>query len=228
MSDYQVVAVGPADIERIMDLEAKAFDPELQASRETILRRFGLGHRMLGADAGDRLVGQISFSSIRFSPDDPSAYPSTFKAHSSQPVPPDANTICLYSLGVDPTARQVVLFRDLLESALAWGRSEGLVHAVADGQLPSFNGNDQVKARPEIRTMVERFLETGRMPADEEILHDPALAMYRRLTGCTFLTMLPDFIPEDTASGGWRVLLYRVLTPEPGPLPPATEAAAEA
>ena len=134
-------------------------------------------------------------------------------------MPPDANTVCLYSLGVDPTARQVVLFRDLLESALAMGRQAGLVHAVADGQLPSFNGNDQVKARPEIRRMVERFLETGAMPADEEFLHDPALGMYRRLTGCRFYKLLPDFIPEDTASGGWRVLLYRLLTPEL-PVPP--------
>ena len=43
--------------------------------------------------------------------------------------------------------------------------------------------------------------------------------MYRRLTGCRFYKLLPDFIPEDTASGGWRVLLYRLLTPEL-PVPP--------
>lgn len=213
MSGYRIVPMGPADLERIMDLEVIAFGPELQASRETILRRFGLGHRMLGADAGHRLVGQVSFSSIRFSPDAPTEYPATFKEHSTQPIPPDANTICLYSLGVDPTAREVALFRDLLESALALGRSEGLVHAVADGQIPSYNGNEQVKARPEIRETLARYRQTGVMPADEDLLIDPALGMYRRLTGCTFLRMLPDFIPEDTASGGWRVLLYRVLTP---------------
>ena len=229
MSEYDIVAAGPADIGPVMDLEVKAFDPELQASRETVLKRFALGHHMLVARLRDpaengRLVGQIGFSFIRFSPEDPSAYPTTFKAHSSQPVLPDANTVCLYSLGVDPTARQVILFRDLLESALELGREAGMVHAVADGQLPSFNGNEQVKARPEIRRMVERFLATGAMPADAEFLHDPALAMYRRLTGCRFYKLLPDFIPEDTASGGWRVLLYRILTPEaPGP-PGAPEA----
>ena len=130
MSDYDIVAAGPADIGPIMDLEVKAFDPELRASRETVLKRFALGHHMLVArltdpDEGGRLVGQIGFSFIRFSPDDPSAYPTTFKAHSSQPVPPDANTVCLYSLGVDPTARQVVLFRDLLESALVLGPAGG-------------------------------------------------------------------------------------------------------
>ena len=31
------MAAGPADIGPIMELEAKAFDPELQASRETVL-----------------------------------------------------------------------------------------------------------------------------------------------------------------------------------------------
>ncbi len=220
MSAYEIVAVGPADIDRIMELEVKAFDPELQASRETVLARFALGHHMLVArldpGEGGRLVGQISFSFIRFSPDDPSGYPATFKEHSRQPVLPDANAVCLYSLGVDPSARQVVLFRDLVESAFEWGGAAGLTHAVADGQLPSFNGNDQVKARPDTRRMIERFLDTGVMPADEEFLHDPALAMYRRLTGCRFLKLFPGFIPEVTASGGWRVLLYRPLTPEAG------------
>ncbi len=230
MSDYEIVAAGPADIDPIMELEAKAFDPELQASRQTVLDRFALGHHMLVArlrdpGQGGRLVGQISFSFIRFSPDDPSSYPTTFKAHSSQPVLPDANTVCLYSLGVDPADRRVVLFRDLVEGALAMGRQAGLEHAVADGQLPSYNGNDQVKARPEIRRMLERFRETGAMPSDAEFLHDPALAMYRRLTACRFYKLLPDFIPEDTASGGWRVLLYRVLTP---PLPPVPEPGPEA
>ena len=118
MSDYDIVAAGPADIDPIMELEVKAFDPELQASRQTVLDRFALGHHMLVArlrdpGQGGRLVGQISFSFIRFSPDDPSSYPTTFKAHSSQPVLPDANTVCLYSLGVDPADRRVVLFRDL-------------------------------------------------------------------------------------------------------------------
>jgi len=212
---YEIVALGPADIDRVMALEARAFEPEMQAGRETVRHRFALGHRMLGADDGRRLLGSISFSFIRFSPDDPGAYPTTFKAHSTQPVPPDADTVCIYSLGVDPTAREVVLVRDLIHSAFETGRGEGMRHAVADGQLPSFNGNDQVKARPETRAMVGRHLETGEMPSDAELLHDPALAMYKRLTGCSFLRLLPDFIPEDAASGGWRVLLYRPLTARP-------------
>jgi hypothetical protein len=221
MSEYEIMAAGPADVDRIMELEVKAFDPQLRASRETVLARFALGHHMLVArltspDEGGRLVGQISFSYIRFSPEDPSDYPTTFKAHSHQPVPPDANAVCIYSLGVLPTARQVVLVRDLIESAFGRGEAAGLLHAVADGQLPSFNGNAQVRARPETRRMIERFLESGSLPDDEEFLHDPALAMYRRLTGCRFLRLFPDFIPSDSASGGWRVLLYRPLTPKAG------------
>src|ERR1044072_5869267 len=105
MSDYEIVAAGPAGIDRIMELEVTAFDPELQASRETVLTRFALRHHMLVArltrpDEGGRLVGQISYSFIRFSPDDPSDYPRTFTAHPRQPVPPDPNAVCIYSLGV--------------------------------------------------------------------------------------------------------------------------------
>lgn len=214
---YAIVPLGAGDIDRIMALEARAFPPAMQASRQTVLHRFSLGHLMLGAGEGPRLIGTVAFSPIRFSPEKAHEYPSTFKAHSTQPVPPEPDTVCIYSLGIEPALRQVSVVRDLVRSALDCGRRMGLRQAVGDGQLPSFNGSEQVRARPEVRAAVERFVATGRMPSDQELLADPALAMYQRLTGCRFLRMLPDFIPEDEASGGWRVLLYKPFTTEEAP-----------
>jgi len=205
---FEIVAMGPEKIDAIMELEAVAFDPAIQASREKVERRFALGHQMLGAVHDGRLVGTIAFSATEFSPDALDDIPRTFDAYSTQPVPADANTLCLYSIGVLQDSRGLACTPPLIRAALDAGRSQGLVAGTADGPLPSLNGNDQVRAKPEIRRLVENFVATGAMPPAGEFLHDPVIALYTRLTGCRVLALLPDFIPEDTASGGWRALLY--------------------
>ncbi|MCA1691503.1 MAG: hypothetical protein LC733_04605 [Actinobacteria bacterium] len=214
MSDFPVrrlVTLGPEDIDQVMDLEVRAFDPAMQASRAKILHRFSLGHQMLGTTEDGRLMGTIGFSAVRFDPDDMSGFPKNFDSYSTQPVPADADTLCLYSIGIDPAARGMPNSRLLIHSAFDRGREQGLTRAVADGPLPSYNGNEQVRARPAVKQMVARYLQTGEFPPPEDFLHDPVLALYTRLTGCRCLRFLPDFMPEDESSGGWRVLLYQDL-----------------
>ena len=209
--ELQLVTLGVEDIQRIMELETKAFEPAMQASEETVLERFSRGHSMIAVADRQRLVGAIAFSRIRFSPHDLSGFPTTFKAYSTQPTADDADTLCLYSLGVEPAGRVVATTRLLVHTALGVGRLDGMVKAVADGPLPSFAGNAQVERRPAVGQMLERYMETGEMPAQHDFLQDPVLALYHRLTNCQFLALFPNFLPEDTASGGWRVLLYREL-----------------
>jgi len=207
-----IVPLGAGDIERIMELETTAFDVSIQAERSTILHRFDLGHRMLGAEDGaGRIVGSIGFSAIRVKGPDFKALPATFKEYSRQPVPEDAETLCLYSFGIAPAARGISCARLIINAALEDGRRQGLRDVVADGPLPSLAGSDQVRPRPGVRSMIERYLETGQFPEQDAFLQDPVLALYRRLTGCRFVKLLPDFLPEDTASAGWRVLLHRHL-----------------
>jgi hypothetical protein len=105
----------------------------------------------------------------------------------------------------------VATTRLLVNTALGIGRLEGLVKAVADGPLPSLAGNAQVAPRPAVRQMLERHLVTREVPAQREFLRDPVLGLYHRLTGCHFLALLAGFLPDDTASEGWRVLLYKEL-----------------
>lgn len=204
----RIVELGPGDIDRIMAVERWAFDPPIQADPETIRLRFDLGHRMLGAEEGGRLVGTIGFSLVRFDRHDMSAFPPTFKAYSTQAVPPDPDTVCIYSLGVEPAARVIPVARLLVHTVFDEGFHAGLPQAIADGPLPSFTGNSQVRPRPGVRAMVERYAATGKLPSREEFLQDPVLALYHRLTACNFIALLRDFIPEDAASGGWRVLLW--------------------
>lgn len=207
-----IVPLGAGDIERIMELETTAFDVSIQAERSTILHRFDLGHRMLGAeDGGGRIVGSIGFSAMNVKGPDFEALPATHKEYSTQPVPDDAETLCIYSFGIAPAARGVRCARLLLSSALEDGRRQGLRDVVGDGSLPSLAGSDQVRPRPGVRSMIERYLETGQFPEQEAFLQDPVLALYRRLTGCRFVKLLPGFLPEDAASAGWRVLLHRQL-----------------
>ncbi len=206
-----LVALGVEDIERIMELETTVFDVSIQAERSTILHRFSLGHRMLGAEneAGG-LVGAIAFSAANVGPHF-ARLPATFNEYSTQPVPDDAETLCIYSFGIAPVARGTNCPRLLISSAFEDGRRQGLRDVVADGPLPSLAGNDQVRPRPGVRLAIERYLETGEFPEQEALLQDPVLALYRRLTGCRFVKLLPDFLPDDTASAGWRVLLHRDL-----------------
>lgn len=205
---FEVTEVGAADIDAVMELEAVAFTPQMQAGRDKVLRRFAMGHHMLGAFHQGRLVGSIAFSFMRFSPDAVDRLPRTFAAYSTQPVPEDADTLCIYSLGVVASARGLACTPPLIRASLDMARAQGLRAGTADGPLPSLNGNDQVRPKPAVRRLVDDFVRTGIMPPQEDFLQDPVLALYARLTGCHVIALLPDFIPEDTASGGWRALLY--------------------
>lgn len=207
----ELEALGPDDLDRIMELERRAFEPEIQAHPDTVLRRFAAGHRMLGMNDDGRLLGTIGFSAIKLSDDDLSGLPCNFKEYSTQPVPADPDTVCIYSLGVEPAARGLSFARTLIDGAFDDGRQRGFRAVIADGPIPSFAGNMQVRPRPEVRKMIERYLATGVFPEQSEFLRDPVLALYSRLTGCRFLRLLPDFLPEDEGSGGWRVLLHRYL-----------------
>lgn len=203
----EILPLGPSDIDRIMELEENAFEPPMRASRDTVVERFSLGHRMLGVGAGERLVGTIGFSAARLG-EGLAALPPSFREYSRQPVPSNPDTLCIYSLGIEPSARGLSLARTLIHAAFDWGRDEELPRVIADGPLPSLAGNEQVAPRPAVRRMIDTYLTTGELPADEDFLQDPVLSLYRRLTGCRFSALLPNFIPEDAASEGWRVLLY--------------------
>jgi len=206
-----LVPLGTQDIDLIMDVERRAFESAMQADEHTVLRRLALGHSVLGIRGPDgHLLGTIGYSSLHLG-DTCDGLPPRFKEYSLQVVPPDPDTYCIYSLGVAPEARNLACSRLLLGTVFADGRRRGFRRVIGDGSIPSLRGNDQVAPRPEIREMIDRYQRTGRFPEQHEFLRDPLLAFYQRIVHCRFVKLMPDFLPEDAASEGWRVLLESTL-----------------
>jgi hypothetical protein len=51
----------------------------------------------------------------------------------------------------------------------------------------------------------------GLFPEERKLMLDPALRLFSRLMNCRFIAIVPDFLPADTASGGFRVMYLKVL-----------------
>ncbi len=172
---------------------------------------------MYAVRGADALIGVISFSYARFSPDNRAAFPPTFRQFSTLPVPRDYNAAFLYNLEVDPAARGGRAAATLVRAALDRAQRDGCTWAVADGRPSSYRGStrcEQERARhdPEFARAIDACLAGGPFPPKEQLLRDPTLALYHRLTGCEFLWIMPDFVPEDSAAGGIRVILFGNLT----------------
>lgn len=203
------------DISEITSFETKAFPAGLQASAETYRKRFRLGHIMLGYrpshDVDTALQGVISFSYGCFTPDDPSTIPDNFKDWSSQPVPKNFDTVFIYNLGRLPQTRGIGAVRALTQHALDRAKRDGCRQAVAEGPIPSYAGNDHARPNPEIRHGLDAFARGGSPPPPDLLFKDPHLALYRQLCPCAIIRVLPNFLPADAASGGFRAMLFRDL-----------------
>jgi GNAT superfamily N-acetyltransferase len=204
-------------MERIVALERRAFAPALQADRDMVRRRFALGHIMYAVQDGEDLHGLISYSYARFSPEDREGFPRTFRDFSTLPVPRDFNAAFIYNLEVDPAARGGRAAPVLVRTVLDRAKRDGCTWAVADGRPSSYRGSmpcaqERVQHDPEFARAIDGHLRGGPFPSRAQLLRDPTLALYHRLTGCEFLWVLPDFVPEDGAAGGMRVILYGNLT----------------
>ncbi len=213
-SSPRLTELSPADADRIVDLERRSFIPALQVARETVLARFQLGHHMLGIQQDDRLIAMASFSYCRIDPLDFGTFPKTLKELCLQPTPRDFDSALLYNLEVEPQSRGQLHWQTLFRAALQRAVSAGCRQGFANARVPSYAGSDprfpqeRVAHRPDVRAAIDAYLAGGPFPGDEILIKDPLLAIYRRLTGCKFLWIVPNFAPDDTATGGVRVIMY--------------------
>ncbi len=210
-----ITKLGKEHLESIIYLERNSWIPFAQADKETILKRFGLGHIMIGVLEDDELTGMISFSYSNFSPDDYEKFPKGFGEFSSQEPSENYNSAFIYNLSILPKERGRYYAQMLIREALETARNKGCEYAVADGRCPSYNGSsgfeqENVKQRIEFKEAIDRYLGGGPFPEKEELLKDPTLAFYHRFG--EFLWIMPDFLPEDKPSGGIRVIIYKKLS----------------
>jgi hypothetical protein len=131
-------------------------------------------------------------------------------------VPARFNTAFGYNLNVHPAERGGRLVRRLLQAAFAHAAAAGCTYLVGDGRCPSYNGShdppaDDVAPNPAFRAAIDEFMRSGVFPEEHKLMLDPALRLFSRLMNCRFIAIIPDFLPADTASGGFRVMYLKVM-----------------
>lgn len=209
-ADFTVLQANNSDIDRLVELENKSWVPELQASRETILKRLKLGHIMLCGpnSGGNKFIGKICFAYSNFSPSDFNSFPKKFNQFANPIFTFFRNAAFIYDLDIDPEYRgggKLASF--LIKEAIRKAKKIGCKYVVGDGRCLLNNGSK----REEFKKTIDTYLKGGKFPSQKDFLLDPTLAFYHRITGCKFLWIIPDFIPEDKTSGGIRVILYKEI-----------------
>jgi hypothetical protein len=197
-------------------LETAAWPAPLQASVDKIAKRIELGHRIMVVDRDGELTASVCYVPTADDPFDRSTFPKTFEAFSSLPRSEPSRCVYVYNLCVHPGHRDGAVVRDVMRAGILDSISLGTRYLVADGRCPAYAGSaglpDRVDADDTFRKTIDDWRASGTKPDDDELLRDPVLRFYRRLLDCRFLYLIPDFIPEDIASGGHRVIFIADLT----------------
>lgn len=233
-TDLVIAELTSADIEDIMVLERKVCIPLIQASEETILKRFDVGNIMVGTRLNGVLVGSIGFRSGYFDPENKESFVENFREFSTPPERPIAfNAGFIYSVNVDPTYRAlavqpktvrlhtVAIGRTLIVQAAERMKASGCVYAVGDGRPAFYNGSHDFPQQeyydesPRLKDLLDKASAGHTLSGEEskEILSYPIFRAYDRfLGGGTQLAwVLPGFFPTDLPTGGFRVILYKTL-----------------
>ncbi|RAZ86628.1 N-acetyltransferase [Mesorhizobium hawassense] len=216
MKEIRFFRLGTDDVAPIAAMETAAWGP-LGASERTIRRRFSLGHTMIGAGVDDVVAGAICFAETTDDPHDTAKFPKSFADYSSMPTSAPALSLYVYNLGIRPEFRGTNMARGLLREMIEYGRRVGARWVVGDGRCPSYAGvqdgtPDKVLRDEEFRQTIDSWHRTGKIPSTRAITRDPLLKFYRRLLDCEFLHLAPDFLPEDVASGGYRVIFAKDIS----------------
>ena len=234
-ANLQIVYLDAGDIAEIMALERKVCIPLIQASEETILKRFARGNFMIGVQLNDVLVGSVGFRYGNFSPNNRDEFTKNFTEFSTPHEKPSAfNAGFIYSVNVAPEHRTLAVHkqnptglraigigRDLLVSALQKMRQDRCNFLVIDGRPAFYNGShdffheryDQVPSLKDLFNKCDSGHELTPREATE-ILSYPIFGAYNKFLsgGLEVGWIIPDFFPSDTPTGGFRVILYKRLT----------------
>jgi hypothetical protein len=233
-TDLEVAELTSASINDIMVLERRVCIPLIQASEETILRRFSVGNIMLGTRLNGALVGSIGFRYGCFDPENKESFVRNFKEFSTPSERPTVfNSGFIYSVNVDPAYRALAVqpkTAKLHAVAIGWilivhaverMKALGCAYAVGDGRPAFYNGShgflgqEYYEQIPRLKYLLDKAGAGHTLSNEEskEILSYSIFRAYDRfLGGGTQLAwVLPSFFPTDLPTGGFRVILYKTL-----------------
>jgi GNAT superfamily N-acetyltransferase len=214
MKSAAFVELGPSNIDRLVEFEVECFDPTIQASRETILKRLELGHQILGLEDDGELIGAVAYSYAYFDPHDRSQFPKNETDFGLQPIPPNYNAQFIYSRGVHPKFQGRGASKRLVGAAMQRAKRDGCQYVVGNPRTAAYAGSDPssrhevVAQQPRFKAAIDRYVQGGTYPSIDELLLDPSLAYFSHLPACRFHWIIPNFASHDKASGGIRVIVY--------------------
>jgi len=205
------------DLERIMEVERRAFMRSIRADAEKILKRIRKGHTYLGIEQNGELVGSMGLRLARFKPDLENfcrRFP-TFNEYAEAENERKANAVFVYSLGIAPENRNFVNARRLIEGAIQIAGDRGLNFTVGDARIPSYNGSNNLpyeffEQNPELRKAIDECLTRGEAPPRELLEQDPVSGAYLKMfpNGKVLGVTGKDFWKGDEPCGGHMAIMY--------------------
>ncbi|MDY6778030.1 MAG: GNAT family N-acetyltransferase, partial [Candidatus Nanohaloarchaea archaeon] len=195
--------------------EEASWIPPLQADQETIRNRLERGHIYLGKVEG-ALQGMSSFLQVSVDEksllEEPERFFDDFHSFYSRDFDEDGNAIFLYNVGVAREHRRQGIGSLLVGAVQQWAEESNADHLILDGRCPSYNGSKAYSQESfERKTVFRKALQShdpgDPLPAEDVLREDPVIDFYFSNLPCEPLAILPDFLPADPATDGYRVML---------------------
>ena len=216
-----VIKLGTSDLDRLMDVERRAFIPSIQTTEEIIRKRLSQEHVYLGVEVESELVGTLALRFAKFTPDflDFTRRNPTFDEYAERRNEGDANAVFVYSIGTIPAHRNGANAKNLLQGAFNIAKQKGMEFLVGDARVPSYNGSrenpqyEQFDTNEELHKAVDEYFKTGTLPSRSLIEKDPVAGFYLRVFSEGKVLGITDeqFWRGDKPCGGHMIIEYLKL-----------------
>ncbi len=221
-SKQNVIRLGTSDLDRIMDVERRAFIPSIQTTNEIIRKRLFREHVYLGVEVEKELVGTLALRFAHFVPNfaDFCRRNPTFSDYAENNNEQNANAVFVYSLGIIPQHRNGTNAKNLIQGAFdLYCKKKGVEFLVGDARVPSYNGSrenlqyEQFDKTEELHKAIDEYFRTGTLPSRNLIERDPVAGFYLRVFPEGKILGITDemFWKGDKPCGGHMIIEYLKL-----------------
>lgn len=211
--------LGAADIPAILSLETACWPHGLRVDPTTLEERLSNGHIMLGAFQHDELIGIAAWRYGMFDPNSSHPYPLDFNTFANSPTAQEFNAAYVYNFALSPNLRKtrhgINIGLSLISAGINILIKDGCKYLVGASRCPSYAGcdDDSIKCKQsaKLKSAIDDLAANTKTELDIPWQDDPVLSFYKHALNCKFVAILPSFMPEDTASGGYAIGFYKEL-----------------